>query len=260
MTSEALLLVGHGTRDAAGQAEFQELARQVAVLLPQTAVAPCYLEFAEPTIATAIDTAAARGARRLTVAPVLLFAAGHAKQDIPAAVADAVARHSGMTVRQADPLSCQTKLIELSSARFRQSLAGKTALPDEETFLLLVGRGSRDADANSEMARFTRLRWELDHVGWSVACFLAMTGPTLEQGLSLAARSGLRRVVVQPHLLFQGELVQRIARQAREFAAGHPETDWVLAPHLGPDPLLAELVAERAESQVVSPVATGPPV
>src|SRR5262245_11520322 len=112
-TGEGLLLVGHGTRDAAGQEEFLKLASLVSGRRSALIVEPCYLEFAGPTIAQGVDRAVARGAHRLTVAPILLFAAGHAKQDIPAAVMNAAARHAGLTVRQLDPLECDDKLLAL---------------------------------------------------------------------------------------------------------------------------------------------------
>ncbi len=49
-----LLLVGHGTRDPRGLAEFQTIARQVAELADGFLVEACYLELAEPSIAAAM--------------------------------------------------------------------------------------------------------------------------------------------------------------------------------------------------------------
>ena len=181
------LLVGHGTRDLAGQAEFRAVAVQVAAAAPEVVVEPCFLEMAEPTIAAAIDRCLTAGITRLCVAPLLLFTAGHAERDIPEAVAEALAaRGAQLPVRQAPTLNCHPAIVELATRRFHESLANHgslaaaaTEVPPADTLLLVVGRGSLDATANAELARFARLRWERTPVGWLETCYLALTEPTL---------------------------------------------------------------------------------
>ena len=91
-TSErrGLLLVGHGTRDDQGRSEFMRTAELVAQRAPHLFVEPCYLELARPAIGEGVQRLADRGAIRLTVSPLLLFRAGHAKCDIPFAVRHAI--------------------------------------------------------------------------------------------------------------------------------------------------------------------------
>ena len=57
-----LLLIGHGTRDAVGVAEFLDVARQVAALRPDVVTEACFLEIAEPTIAAGVAALVRRGA------------------------------------------------------------------------------------------------------------------------------------------------------------------------------------------------------
>ena len=90
LSRKGLLLVGHGTRDPAGLAEFREVAGKVAELAPEFRTEACFLELAEPDIGTAVGRLLEARIERLIVAPVLLFSAGHAKRDIPAAVEAAV--------------------------------------------------------------------------------------------------------------------------------------------------------------------------
>src|SRR5687767_3853616 len=110
------LVVGHGTRDRAGQAEFFELvellARKVGDRGPQ--VEPAFLELASPTIAQGLARLAARGVRRVLVIPLLLFAAGHAKDDIPQAVAAAALPLGIDVVAQVGAMESQPQLLELS--------------------------------------------------------------------------------------------------------------------------------------------------
>lgn len=246
----ALLLVGHGARDRRGLEEFRQVVRSVASRMPERAVEGCFLELAPPDIAAGIAVLAARGERRVVVQPLLLFAAGHSKRDIPQAVREAAANHAGMEFRMGAPLACRQELLQLSTTRYREALGGRAAVPADAMLLMLVGRGSLDPEANAEMSRFSRLRWEHTPVGRLETCFLAMTRPALDESLAIAADLPYRQVVVQPHLLFQGELVDSVRQAVKAMAAIRPEKEWVVTRHLGPHELLAEAIVRRAESAV----------
>lgn len=243
---DAILLVGHGTRDARGAAEFLELARRLGERFDATPVCPCFLELAEPTIAEAIAVAVAKGARRIVVAPVLLFAAGHWKQDIPAAVDAAIqrtARGRGERIEwlQTDALECHPKLLELSAERFSEAIA-TAPLANDDVCLVLVGRGSHDAEATAAMRRIGTLRAEMSGVSRSETAFIAMAEPKYPDVLRAAGERGHARIVVQPHLLFEGELVTKLRTDVAEFRRLFPATDWRVAGHLGPDTLLVDAV------------------
>ncbi len=204
------LLVGHGSREPRGLQEFLATTTLVAQRAPGVAVEPCFLEFAQPTIAAGFRALVARGAQRVVVVPALLFAAGHARRDIPAAVAAVAAEHPEILVEQAEHLACHEALIALSKARYDETLAGEPRVPGEQTALVMVGRGSRDASATAEMLQFVQLRHAQTPLALAQACFVAMAEPSLPKALDAVARSGVRRVVVQPHLLYGGALSERI--------------------------------------------------
>jgi sirohydrochlorin cobaltochelatase len=248
-----LLIVGHGTRYEPGLAEFRSTAEQVAQRLPGTVVEGCFLELAQPSLEAGIDRAVERGVERLVIAPLVLFPAGHAKQDIPALVAAAAARHPRLVTRQAIPLGCHPSIVELSTIRCQQALDGRQQIATGDTLLLMVGRGSRDADANSEMFRFARLRWERFPAGWLETCFVAMTEPSLGRALAMASRLPVRRIVVQPHLLFQGELLHGVRHLVSEFSRRLPAIDWVITGHLGADALLADALIDRCREAIERP-------
>lgn len=246
MAQPGLLIVGHGTRDAAGQTEFLAAAQTVAAVCPAWSIEPCFLELAEPTIATGFARLIERGiTQEITVAPLLLFAAGHAKSDIPQAVSREAAKFPGLRLRQASHLGAHPAIVELSKRRYQETVGQLPPLPDSETLLVFVGRGSRDASANAELAQFARLRWESHPTGWLQTCYAAMAEPALERALEFAVRLPFRRVVVQPHLLFHGELLSQIARTVAAFAAERSEIEWAVTPQLGPDRLVAEALADR---------------
>jgi sirohydrochlorin cobaltochelatase len=225
--------------------ELRSVARQLAAACPQAVVEHCFLELAEPTIAEGIARCMEQGVQRLTVQPLLLFAAGHAKRDIPEEVVRAAHKFPPLEVTFSPHLGCHLRMLELSELRFAEAIASREPVPDAETLLLMVGRGSRDPSANLEMARFTRLRWERRALGWVETCFTAMTWPSLADGLAAAASLAKRRIVVQPHLLFRGELLTRVQEETAA-AARQNDKEWILAGHLGPHALLVEALIDLA--------------
>ena len=249
---QGLLLVGHGTRNEAGRREFLEVASLVAARRDHWAVEPSFLELATPRIEQGVAQLVDQQIEQLTVMPLLLFAAGHAKQDIPSAVATALASQFALSSEQAPHLGCHRAILELSRLRFQQALATLPAdgpsVPADQTLLLLVGRGSRDASATAEMHEFARLRAAQTPVGRVECCFFAMARPSLEEMLPRIATMPYWRVVVQPHLLFQGELLTALSERVRRFAALHPQQQWIVTEHLGPHRLLAEAIVELAET------------
>lgn len=247
-----LLLVGHGTRSHAGQAEFLQVAEAIAQLRPEWAIEPCFLELATPSIGQGLDRLMAHQIEALTVAPLLLFAAGHAKRDIPQAIEQALASRRPVKYRQTGPLGCHEAILELSARRYREAIAGLEPVPAEETALLMVGRGSRDETASAEMRRLANLRAARTPVARVETCFYAMARPSLEETLPRLADLGYRRIVVQPHLLFEGELLAAMRRQIEEMARRHPAQQWPVTAPLGPAPHVARALVDRAESTLVS--------
>ncbi|MFM8250268.1 MAG: CbiX/SirB N-terminal domain-containing protein, partial [Planctomycetota bacterium] len=61
-------------------------------------------------------------------------------------------------------------------------------------------------------------------------------------------QSRYRRIVVQPHILFQGDLLERVQTRIRVAAESDRQRTWYLAEHLGPeDELLDTILARGAE-------------
>src|SRR5205085_9834211 len=78
-----VMLCGHGSRDTDAVKEFAVLAQHLKDRLPQYPVEFGYLEFATPIIRDGLDRLRELGVTRTLAVPGMLFAAGHAKNDIP---------------------------------------------------------------------------------------------------------------------------------------------------------------------------------
>lgn len=246
----ALLLIGHGTRFEAGRAEFLETVERVRQRLPATPVEPAFLELCEPDISTAVAKLASAGVTRMVAQPVLLLAAGHALRDIPAALDEAARRHAGLVYHQALHLGCHPALVALSAQRFQEALddSPPEAHPDDRRVgWIMVGRGSSDASALAEMRRFVDLRLRQTPVAWAETCFLAVARPHLAEALERLAGTDATHVVVQPHLLFQGDLMRKLRDAVDDVQCRHPDKRWRLAAHLGPSPQLVKAIIARDE-------------
>ena len=117
--------------------------------------------------------------------------------------------------------------------------------------MLLVARGSRDGQAKEEMRQFGALREEMSRDSKVEVAFLAMAEPSLEQQLANLAGGRFRRVIVQPHFLFEGELVDRIRGQIAEIAAAHPETEWIVTHPLADQPGKFGLASELLQKVIL---------
>jgi sirohydrochlorin cobaltochelatase len=228
-----VLLVGHGTRSEAGCGALLMLAERIRRRLPLP-LEPCFLELAEPTIAKGVARLVRAGIDRLIIAPQLLFAAGHAKEDVPAAVEQALrdCAAAGIAVSQTSHYGCHELIVELAHHRLREAIGGRDRAPPDETLLIVVGRGSRDAEASHEMHEFARVLARRAELARHAVAFLAMARPTLDEALEAAAAASLRRIIVQPHLLFPGELTEKLSRRVAESSAARPEREWIISPVL----------------------------
>jgi sirohydrochlorin cobaltochelatase len=257
MSPPPLLLAAHGTRDQAGVAAFAALADRVGALAAKagTRAAGGFIELSSPPIrdAVAVLAPAARAASpgdgaRIVAVPLMLSAAGHAKGDIPAALARERARHPGLDWAYARPLGPHPVLIDLLAARIAgvSDPAPATSSPAAAApAVLVVGRGSTDPDANADVVKTSRLLWEGREFPLAETAFVSLARPDVAEGLERCRLLGARRIVVARYFLFPGVLPDRVAQQAEDYARAHPELDIRCADVLGDCDEIAALVYER---------------
>lgn len=245
----ALLVAGHGTRDDAGAEAFRDFVRKVALRLPHTPVGGGFIELSPPPLGDAVTELVARGASRFAAVPLMLVSAGHAKGDIPAALAREKERHPGMSYTYGRPLGPHPALLRVLERRVEEALEGAAGERSDAT-VLLVGRGSTDPDANAEVFKAARLLWEGRGYAGVETAFVSLAAPDVPSGLDRCARLGARRIVVLPYFLFTGILPDRVRRQTEDWAAAHPEAEVRSADVIGPEPELVDLVVERYEEAV----------
>ncbi|GAB2603500.1 CbiX/SirB N-terminal domain-containing protein [Streptomyces capparidis] len=245
-TQPALLLVGHGTRDEAGADDFRAFVAQLAERHPGIPVGGGFIELSPPPLADAVAGLVERGVRSFAAVPLVLVSAGHAKGDIPAALAREEQRHPGTAYAYGRPLGPHPALLTVLERRIDAVLGERRSPADRaDTTVLLVGRGSTDPDANAEVHKVARLLWEGRGLAGVETAFVSLAAPDVPAGLERCRRLGAKRIVVLPYFLFTGVLPDRVVAQAEGWADAHPELDVRCADVLGATEELADLVMER---------------
>jgi sirohydrochlorin cobaltochelatase len=247
-TPPALLIAGHGTRDDAGAEAFRDFVRELGARHPELPVAGGFIELSPPPLGEAVTELVERGVRRFAAVPLMLVSAGHAKGDIPAALARERERHPGISYTYGRPLGPHPALLNVLERRLDEALggtAGRRPGDRADVTVLLVGRGSTDPDANAEVHKAARLLWEGRGYAGVETAFVSLAAPDVPSGLDRCVRLGARRIVVLPYFLFTGILPDRVRLQTEGWAAAHPEVEVRSADVIGPEPELLDLVWER---------------
>ena len=238
----ALLIVGHGSRDPRAAKEFHELISFLREGNPELPVEGGFIELSRPPISECVERLVAHGSREISAVPLMLLAAGHAKDDIPATLVREKMSHPEVTFHYGRALGIRPELLALMDERI------SAVVPEGEkgeTAVLVVGRGSSDPDANSDLAKIARLFYEGRPYPLVETAFVSLAPPGVAETLQRCERLGVRRVVVFSYFLFTGVLEERIREQSENFAAEHPEVEVRYAGYFGPDGRVADLVLER---------------
>lgn len=244
-----VVIVGHGSRQTGANDEFETLVTAFRQAHPEFDVRRGYIELAAPSLDVTLSELVTEGYRGTVVLlPLFLFQAGHAKNDLPLAIARARLAGAEMPIVIAQALGVSREMVELYRAQIRVGMGEPALEPSSErsaTVLIPLGRGSSDADANSDFCKLARLAGEGLGAEWMLPCFIGITEPQLEATLDLAGRLRPDHIVVAPYFLFAGRLLEKVNDLVRAFQARYPWVRVTITPHLGLQPGLVRAAADR---------------
>ncbi len=246
-----VMVCGHGSRDEDAVRQFNQVATGLNARLPQYSVESGFLEFATPILTHGLDKLRDQRVDHILAVPGMLFAAGHAKNDIPTVLNRYASENPGVQVHYGRELGIDNKMMRAAGARVEAAMAeadqtqGKVSPHD--TLLVVVGRGASDPDANGNIAKITRLLWEGLGFGWGETAYSGVTFPLVTPCLETVAKLGFRRVVVFPYFLFTGILVKRIYDATDAVAQQFPGVQFVKASYLNDHPLVLDTFADRVQ-------------
>src|SRR5437868_7860219 len=223
----SLLVIGHGSRDPNGVAEYWSFVDHVSRRADMP-VGGGFIELAPPDPNTAIARLVADGAEHVVAVPLVLLGAGHLKLDGPAALERGRRRHTHVRFDYGRALGVHPLVLDVAADR----------IPGDADAVVVVGRGSSDPDANADLYKISRLLQDAISVPIVEPAFVSLADPRVPAAIERCRRLGAERIAVAPYFLFTGILVDRIGDQARSGGA-------TAHSHLGVDPRIAALVLER---------------
>ncbi|WP_046115886.1 sirohydrochlorin chelatase [Aquincola tertiaricarbonis] len=239
-----VLLIGHGSREDSGNVEIRQFTDQWRQRCPGWRIELCFIEFAAPGLHDGL-LAAARGARRVLVLPLILNAAGHVKMEIPEAIEHARAHLPGVEFLYGPHLTACDPILAILQRRLRRAMQALDMPDPTTTGVVLLGRGSSDRGANGDMAKMARWLFEqADHELVDLA-FTGIAWPRLERVVQRQALLGMRQVVVLPYYLYTGTLMERIHRQVAHLQQQYPQLRLHCGTHFGFEPEIFGLLEQR---------------
>lgn len=247
MSKTGIMICGHGSRAKSAEQEFALLAEGLRQRFPETPVEYGFLEYSAPNIHMGLDALRDAGVSEILAVPGMLFAATHAKNDIPSVLTTYQNKNPGLTVRYGRELGLHPRMIAAFEARILEALAIDHVHDGDlyDTMLVVVGRGTSDTLANAEAARLTRIVTENLGFGWSETVYSGVTFPSVGRGLEMALKLGYQKIVVAPYFLFSGRLIDRIYGYVDRVAATVPNVTFIKTHYLSDQDHVIDTFVER---------------
>lgn len=244
---EGILLCGHGSRREAAITSFKRL---VTILQERYEkdyeVDYGFLEFNHPTYEAAVERMYLNGVRKIHALPVILFAGSHAKNDIPYELNTIQSYHDDLTITMGKHIGVSSFLLDLAVKRIEETEANLTPLDRKETCLVVVGRGTTDPDANSDVCKLTSMLWEGMGFGFATTAYSGTAYPKVDESLLLIEKLGFKRTIVIPFFFFTGVLLERIYGHVTD-RNNVSDQEYIYTAPFGTDELLLKAFDERLE-------------
>lgn len=232
---KGIMVCGHGSRDKGAEIEFSLVAAGLKKRFPDLPVEYGFLEYSAPNIHMGLKRLIEQGVNHIYAVPGMLFAATHAKNDIPSVLTTFEDQQQGLTVTYGQELGLQNVMIDAFQARIYEALGLDANNPPEQlydTMLVVVGRGTSDCEANAEAAKLTRIVSENMGFGWADTVYSGVTYPSVGVGLEHLLKLGFKRIVVAPYFLFTGRLIKRIEGYIDKVAQENPSVEFIKTAYL----------------------------
>lgn len=244
---EGILLCGHGSRREAAITSFKKL---VTILQnryeKEYEVDYGFLEFNHPTYEAAVERMYLNGIRKVYALPVILFAGSHAKNDIPYELNTIQSYHEDLTITMGKHIGVNSFLLDLAVKRIEETEATLTPMDRKETCLVVVGRGTTDPDANSDVCKLTSMLWEGMGYGFATTAYSGTAYPKVDESLQMIEKLGFKRTIVIPFFFFTGVLLERIYGHVTTMNT-NSDQEFIYTAPFGTDELLMKAFDERLE-------------
>ncbi len=248
---QAILYIGHGTRLSKGVTQCIEFIESVKRMVSVPIQEIAFLEIVEPSIEVGVRRCVERGATSISIMPLLLLTAQHAKVDIPQELQIVQRQYPTIRFSSGKPLGIEKKLISEVATKVEEAIGDRwnkgTLRPlvqNGEADILLVFRGSSDLGLAMQAEEICRSVSELTTYKNVKSCFLYGAGWHFDDALKSYEVSG-KAVVIVPYLLFDGLLSVGIEKKINAARAVNPLI--ILSDKLGYGENVQQVMLKRVE-------------
>ena len=119
------MICGHGSRSKSAEEEFGLLAKGLKNRFPETPVEYGFLEYSAPNIHMGLDALRNNGVEHIIAVPGMLFAATHAKNDIPSVLVTYQKKYPNLKISYGRELALHSEMIAAFESRILESLGRK---------------------------------------------------------------------------------------------------------------------------------------
>lgn len=235
---QAILYVAHGTRLQAGVDEARDFVAYHMKKVKAPIQVMSFIDLASPSIEEGIESCVKQGATRIAMLPILLLEAGHAKNDLPEAIAQAQIKYPQITFTYGSTYGVHAYMIDTIVERLKEQ-----GPVEKDASILIVARGSSDNQIRNDFASIVELLKKRVDVKQIDVCYLAAQSPNLQEGIDAHIKNTAKTVYIVPYLLFTGLLMQHLEKVVEREQLPHKELK--LCKQLGRSEAITQLTLER---------------
>ncbi|MCG8858859.1 sirohydrochlorin chelatase [Tenacibaculum finnmarkense] len=246
---KGILLCGHGSRTKTGTDAFKQLVEALQARYTDYEVDYGFLEFNHPVYEASIERMYQKGIREIYALPIILFAGSHAKNDIPYEMNTIQSYYSDLTIKMGKHLGVNSFLLELAQKRILEEESKHPVIDRKDVCLMVVGRGTTDTDANSDVHKLACMLGEGMGFGFTTIAYSGTAYPTVTKSLELTSKMEFKRTIAIPFFFFTGILLERIYTEIRTFNENSPN-EYIYTDAFGSDELILKAFDERLEETI----------
>lgn len=246
---KGILLCGHGSRTKTGTDAFKQLVEALQARYTDYEVDYGFLEFNHPVYEASIERMYQKGIREIYALPIILFAGSHAKNDIPYEMNTIQNYYSDLTIKMGKHLGVNSFLLELAQKRILEEESKHPIIDRKDVCLMVVGRGTTDTDANSDVHKLACMLGEGMGFGFTTVAYSGTAYPTVTKSLELTSKMEFKRTIAIPFFFFTGILLERIYNQIRTFDETSP-FEHIYTDAFGSDELILKAFDERLDETI----------
>ncbi|MCD8404962.1 sirohydrochlorin chelatase [Tenacibaculum dicentrarchi] len=246
---KGILLCGHGSRTKTGTDAFKQLVEALQARYTDYEVDYGFLEFNHPVYEASIERMYQKGIREIYALPIILFAGSHAKNDIPYEMNTIQNYYSDLTIKMGKHLGVNSFLLELAQKRILEEESKHAVIDRKDVCLMVVGRGTTDTDANSDVHKLACMLGEGMGFGFTTVAYSGTAYPTVTKSLELTSKMEFKRTIAIPFFFFTGILLERIYNQIRTFDETSP-FEHIYTDAFGSDELILKAFDERLDETI----------